>query len=183
MGNHNCDTCTNTNTDTCKKVHPKKAAVEQTYGFYSRVLNKPFDSVAELQAAEDAYYEEIRAKEAMVDTKAADTRKVEEAFKALNAARKTYRENLEQLTDEYSEALANLKKVFETGRADQRSILVEAETNYSNALKEFTAKYPNFTITLTDGDTKTTISNHAKASGAKKSDTALLNLFDLLFNF
>lgn len=187
MNNHNCNTCAST--DKCQqKVHTKaekKPAGEmnQAYGYYSRVLNKPFDSVAELHEAEDAYFAEIRAKEETENSKNAYAKKVEEAFKALNAARKTYKKNLEQLTDEYSEAMADLKKAFETGREDMKKTLAAAEDNYAAAIKEFTAKHPEYTLTLEDGNIKATISNHTKTIGNKKVDNSMQSLFDLLFNF
>jgi predicted nucleic acid-binding Zn-ribbon protein len=187
MNNHNCNTCTNT--DTCKKGTSKntekkpEGANNQAYGFYSRVLNKPFDSVAELREAENAYYAEIRAKEEKSNAKTVDAKKVEEAFKALNAARKAYKEDLEQLTDEYSEALAELKQAFETGRADMQAKLAAAEDNYAKALKEFTEKYPEYILTFKDGNTVATLSSQTKTQNNKRVDASLQNLFDLLFNF
>lgn len=187
MSTHNCNTCANTD---CKKAYTKTVEKKsdgvsnQAYGFYSRVLNKPFDSVAELREAENAYYAEIRAKEEKSNAKTIDAKKVEEAFKALNAARKSYKEDLEQLTDEYSEAMAELKKVFEAGRADMQAKLAAAEDNYSKALKEFTEKYPEYTLTFKDGTTVATLSSsQTRTQNNKKVDASLQNLFDLLFNF
>ena len=189
MSNHNCHTCTGT--DACTKAHTKisekkpEGTANQAYAFYSRVLNKPFDSVAELREAENAYYAEIRAKEEKSNSnaKTVDAKKVEEAFMALNAARKAYKEGLEQLTDEYSEAMAELKKAFEAGRADMQAKLAAAEDNYAKALKEFTKKYPEYTLTFKDGDTVATLSSHTTTQNNRKVDASLQNLFDLLFNF
>jgi rRNA maturation endonuclease Nob1 len=69
------------------------------YSYYSNVLNKPFESVDELREAEAKYYAEIKAKEDKAATKKADAKKVEDAFKALNQARKVYKEDLTQLTN------------------------------------------------------------------------------------
>jgi uncharacterized protein YihD (DUF1040 family) len=184
MINHKCNggACDGS----CKESKPtKKATVNASaaYAYYSRVLNKPFDSIAELQEAENAYYAEQRAKEAAANSKTADAKKVEEAFKALNAARKEYREKLEQLTDEYSEALANLKKAFEAGRVDLQAKLTAAEDTYAKALKDFTAKYSEYDLTMEDGDTKAVISGQTKTANNKKVDNSLQSLFDLLFNF
>jgi rRNA maturation endonuclease Nob1 len=156
---------------------PRKA--ECDYSYYSRVLNKPFDSVEELKEAEAAYYAEIKAKENKAAAKKADAQKVEDAFKALNLARKEYKEKLTQLTEEYSKALTDLKKAFEVGKADIQAKLAEAEDNYSKALKEFTDKHDSYHMCLKDGDFETTISG----SRTKNTDTNLLNIFDLLFNF
>ena len=158
---------------------------KQTYSYYSRVLEKPFDSLAELAAAEQEYYDAQKAKEDKAAQKKADAQKVEDAFKALNAARKEYKEKLNQLTTEYSEELTNLKKAFELGKKDIYNNLAAAEEAYSGALKEFTNKYDSYHVTLKDGDFETTI------SGSKTNDTsktgldskAVSDLFNLLFSF
>ena len=98
----NCTDC-----GACSSVDGKVTAHETTietptveaketinYGFYSKVLQKPFDSLSELMAAEDAHAAEQRAKEEKVSQKKLDAQKVEYAFKALNAARKIYKEDL-----------------------------------------------------------------------------------------
>jgi chromosome segregation ATPase len=155
-----------------KKNDNQKTNVELDYGFYSNVLKKPFERLDDLRRAEEVYYAEQKAKEDAVTKKKADATKVEDAFKALNAARKTYKEDLTQLTKEYAEALDNLKKAFELGKKDIHNKLAEAETAYEAALKEFTEKYPEgFHITLKDGDFETTISsNTSKATTEEYSD-------------
>jgi chromosome segregation ATPase len=156
------------------------------YGFYSRVLEKPFDSVEELTKAEAAHFEKLKAKEDKVAQKKADATKVEEAFKALNTARRTYKEKLSQLTKEYSDELTHLKDAFELGKKDIHNKLAEAETTYSEALKAFTIKYPEgYHLTLKDGDFETTISRLATDDTAKTGiDFAKLSdIFDLMFNF
>lgn len=155
--------------------------VKPAYGFYSRVLNKPFDSVAELREAEEAYYAEIQAKEKQAAAKKADAKKVEDAFKAMNAARKLYKEKLTQLTKEYSEELTNLKKTFEFGKKDIHNTLAMAEENYAKALKEFTAAHPEgYHVTLRDGDFETTISSQTKTRINKKDDP-IMDIFNLFF--
>ncbi len=159
-----------------------KAKTERDYGYYSRVLNKPFDSIDDLRAAEAAYRAELKAKEDKVAQKKADAQKVDDAFKAMNAARKEYKEKLTQLTKEYSEELTKLKDAFELGKKDIHNTMAIAEENYSKALKEFTSKYDSYHVTLKDGDFETTISG-SQTKTIKKEDTNLLNLFDLLFSF
>ena len=128
------ETSVNTkNKNTCEKE-------TINYGFYSKVLQKPFDSLSELKAAEAAYQAEQKAKEDAAAKKKADATKVEDAFKALNAARKTYKEDLTQLTKEYAEALDNIKKAFELGKKDIHNKLAEAETAFDKAQKDFTDK-------------------------------------------
>lgn len=188
----NCNTnnCNTNNTVDYRKANktqgkPTYSKVDCEYFYYSRVLNKPFDSVEELREAEAAHYAEIRAKEDKAAAKKADAQKVEDAFKAMNAARKEYKEELTQLTAEYSEQLTKLKNAFELGKKDIHAKMAAAEENYSKALKEFTDKHPEgYHVTLRDGDFETTISGCSKARDIKKVDPSqvnLLNLFDLFF--
>lgn len=154
----------------------------QNYMYYSTVLKAPFESLEELKVAEEKHFAAIKAKEDKATQKKADASKVEDAFKALNAERKSYKEELAALTKEYAEALDKLKKAYEHGTKDIKAKLAAAEEGYSKALKEFSAKYPEgFHITLRDGDFETTISSQSTVS--KKTDIKPLSLFDLFFNF
>ena len=155
------------------------------YGYYSKLLKEPFDTIEELVEAEEAYYAKLKAKEDKAAEKKADAQKVEDAFKALNAARKEYKEKLSQLTEEYSDALTELKNAFEVGKEDIHNTLAAAEEAYSVALKEFTEKYESgYHLTLKDGDFETTISgNKAVHNSKKKADDSLASLFEALFGF
>lgn len=154
------------------------------YSYYSLVLEKPFDSVEELKAAETAYYEAQRVKEDKAATKKADAKKVEEAFRALNAARKAYKEDITTLTKEYSEALTDLKKAFDLGKTDIHNKLAEAEATYQTALKEFTSKYPEgYHLTLKDGDFETTIESHSSGKADRSSTRIVNDLFGLMDTF
>ena len=165
---------------TKKPIVNKEEAI--TYGFYSKLLQKPFDSVEDLKEAEAAYYAELKAKEDAAAAKKADATKVEEAFKALNQARKEYKEKLAQLTAEYSKALVDLKNTFDYGKKAIQDDLAAAEDNYSATLKEFTDKHQQYHLTLKDGDFETTISgSHNSNTDVKKLDKDLFNIFDLLF--
>lgn len=174
-----------TNEKNFKKPYTK---TERDYGYYSRVLNKPFDSIEELREAEGAYRAEVQAKEEKAATKKADAQKVEDAFKAMNAARREYKEKLTQLTKEYSEELTKLKNAFELGKKDIHNTMAVAEEVYQKALKEFTAKYDSYHFTMRDGDFETTISGSSKvnkpAEKAEVKDPSqvnLFNIFDLFF--
>lgn len=184
MTKKNCSDC-----GACGHVDAKQAdtnyvkptlAEKETldYGFYSNVLQKPFERLEDLKKAEYVYYEEQKAKADKAAKKKADAQKVEEAFKALNAARKAYKEDMTQLTKEYSEELENLRKAFDLGKKDIKDTLAAAEEAYSNALKEFTNAHPEgYHVTLRDGDFETTISHQAETSETDHSD-----FFDGLFN-
>ena len=169
-----------------KNTTIEKEDVRQAYSYYSRVLEKPFDSLEELTKAEDTYYAEKKAKEDKAAQKKNDAQVVEGAFKALNAARKEYKEKLTQLTTEYSEELSNLKKAYELGQKDLRNNLADAEKNYSDAIKSFTAKYPEgFHLTLKDGDLETTISSQTTSDSMKTGfDTErFMDLFTSLLSW
>ena len=161
------------------------------YAFYSKPLKQVFDNLEDLKAAEAKYFGELKAKEAKAAAKKADATKVEEAFKALNKARKEYKEKLTQLTTEYSEELTNLKKAFELGKKDIHDVLAAAEETYNTALKEFNAAHPEgYHMTLKDGDFETTISRNTsntkvqtKAKESEATENELINLFNLLFGF
>lgn len=153
------------------------------YSYYSKVLKEPFNTVAELKKAEEAYYAKLKVKEDKAAQKKADAQKVEDAFKALNAARKDYKEDLTALTHEYSENLAALKKSFECAKESIQKALADKEEQYAVALKAFTEKYPEgYHLTLKDGDFETTISSSSSEMDKAAIDP-LANIFNLLFNF
>ena len=51
-----------------------------SYGYYSKVLNKPFDTLEELQKEEAKVLEEQKAKEKLTTEKKARAKEVEEAY-------------------------------------------------------------------------------------------------------
>lgn len=159
--------------------HVCKCEAKHDYGFYSKVLNRPFDTLSELKAEEDKYYAAMKAKEDKAAAKKNDAAKVEEAFKALNAARKTYKDDLVALTSDYAENLKKMKAEFESAKTSIHERLAAAEASYEKALHAFTEKYPEgYHLTLKDGDFETTIhsSKNAVTDSAKVFD-----IFDMLF--
>lgn len=166
------------------EVNKNKDIQEQTYSYYSNVLKKPFATVNELKEAESAYYAAIKAKEDKASQKKTDAKKVEEAFKLMNAARRAYKEAIVDLTSRYTEDLKKLKDAFENDKNEVSTVLAKAEEGYSAALKAFTDKYPEgYHITLKDGDFETTISS--QTSPGKKAYTVnpIGDILDMLFNF
>lgn len=158
-------------------VHDRKA--EQEYSYYSKLLEKPFDSVAELREAEEAVRAAQRAKEDKAAKKKADAAVVEDAFRALNAARKTYKMDLDAVATSYREAMTRLKDAFEKDVARIKAELAAAEESYKTALKDFADKYPEgYHITLKDGDFETTIHRDT----TKAQSNRVPDLFDMLFN-
>lgn len=160
----------------------KQSKVANNYAYYSKVLKEPFESLAELCEAEEAYQAKLKAKEDKAAQKKTDATKVEEAFKAMNAARKTYKEKLTQLTSEYAEELTHIKNAFELGKKDLKDTLAKAEDTYAAELKAFTDKYPEgYHLTLKDGDFETTIASSKKTT-EKSAYSSIAELFDVLFN-
>lgn len=155
------------------------------YGFYSKVLSKPFDSLSELKAAEEVYYTEQKVKADKAAQKKADAQKVEDALKALNTARKTYKEELTQLTKEYAESLDDLKKAFELGKKDIHDTLASAEEAFDKELKEFTAKYDTYHFSIKGDDFETTISGSSNTSVTKSNSKTgnIFDVFDWMFRF
>ena len=150
------------------------------YAFYSKVLNTPFDSVDELMAAEDKYFAAEKAKADAAAAKKADATKVEAAFKEMNAARKSYKEDMKNIVEAYSVDLHELKCEFEDAKKVVADRLATAEHNYEAALKEFTDKHPEgFHLTLKDGDFETTISSETKKD---PNENTVKDILNLLFN-
>lgn len=162
----------------------KKEESVTDFGYYSKILKKPFDSIKELRAAEDIYFAEQRAKADKAAQKKADAQKVEDAFKALNTARKAYKDDLTTLTKEYGEALKDLKDAFELGKKDIHEKLATAEDKYSTALKAFTEKYPEgYHLTLKDGDFETTISSQVNNKAKAPVDfSSIADIFEFILN-
>lgn len=190
--NENKNKIYNNDSGKCKKhtaVHTTDPTVgtqkvETEYLYYSKVLSKPFASLAALKEAEAAYFADLKSKEDKAAAKKADAKKVEDAFKVLNFARKAYKNNLAALAERYAERLQDLRAEFAKARDMEQNMIADAEKNYQSALKEFTDKYDQYHLTLKDGDFETTIESHtSKVTEANKngSVTDLLELFETLF--
>ncbi len=153
---------------------------DNSFAYYSKLLKEPFNTIDELKEAEEAYYAKQKAKEDKAAMKKADALKVEESFKALNKARKEYKEQLSLITENYTNELKELKAAFESARELVEKKLAHAEATYSESLKVFNEKYPEgFHITLKDGDFETTISKGTNGSGPVES--LIKDFFDLIF--
>lgn len=155
------------------------------YAFYSRLLNEAFDSVEDLVAAEEAYKAKQKAKEDKAAAKKADAKKVENAFKAMNSARKQYKQSLLELTEKYAADLKAVKEAFENDKTKVSKMLADSEAAYASTLKDFTEKYPEgFHLTLKDGDFETTISsNTMNKKSLKHQDVDMFDLFYSIFHF
>jgi membrane protein involved in colicin uptake len=155
----------------------KKSITEadMNYGYYSKVLNKPFDTVKELKEAEAAHYAELKAKEAKVTEKKDDAHKVEEAFKAHNQAKKEYNETVVARRKKYAEDLAALRAAYDADIEAVAAKLDEAAKAYDTILNDFIAKHPEgYHMTLKDGDNTFTLSS----SGNTNSSEIFKNMFN-----
>lgn len=137
--------------------------IDSNYGFYSRVLNKVFDTLDELKAAEDEHKKAEEEKAAKALAKKQDATKVEDAFKALNAAKREYNTKRAEIAEVYAKAVSEAKRIAKEQLQESSDVLEKAEKTYSEALSEFNKNHPEgFHITLRDGDSVTTISQSNK---------------------
>lgn len=158
-----------------------KTAEEINYGFYSKVLNKPFDTLEELKAAEDEYTKAEEAKKAKSLEKKNDAGKVEEAFKALNAAKTEYNKTVSEAKKVAMKLITDAKSAYASAVAEADKALEKAEDCYNTALKEFTEKHPEgYHMTLRDGDIVTDITRSA-SSGVFNNLNELYDSFRSFF--
>lgn len=127
--------------------------------FYSEKLKKLFDTEKELVAAEKVVDEENQKKKLASEQKKEEASKVEDAFKARNAARREYNTKLVEARKIYNDAIIAAKRNFNETLTSATEAKDKAEEAYNVALKEFTAKYESYHMTLKDGDNVVTISN------------------------
>ena len=127
--------------------------------FYSEKLKKLFDTEKDLVAAEKVVDEENEKKKLASEQKKEEASKVEDAFKARNAARREYNTKLVEARKIYNDAIIAAKKAFNETLTTATDAKDKAEEAYNVALKEFTAKYESYHMTLKDGDNVVTISN------------------------
>lgn len=153
--------------------------------FYSEKLNKLFDTEKELVAAEKELADKEAKKAELAKSKKADANKVEEAFKARNAARREYNAKVIDARKDYNVALLEAKKAFEDAITEATNAKDKAEEAYNAALKEFTDKHQTYHMTLKDGDNVMTISNQSDKSYEKisKEYNDFIDTFVKFFNF
>lgn len=164
-----------------KENEKEKFAAESSgleYGFYSKKLQRAFDSLEELRAAEQAVIAEAEAKKRAAEAKKAEASKVEEAYKSLNSVKRAYNEGLIEAKKAYLAVLQTAREKYETTLKTLDASLEAAQKCYDEALAEFTKAHPEgFHITLKDGDSVSTISR----SGNVKDEDVFGNLFDFIF--
>lgn len=129
-----------------------------TWGYYSLLLNKPFERIADMRAAEEAYKAELAAKEAAKDAKKADAQAVQEAYATLGAIRREAAKAIEEARISSAKSITEIQKDFNEFVEEQRKNVAEAEKLYNEALRLFQAKYKQgYHLTLRDSDSATEI--------------------------
>jgi phage-related protein len=147
--------------------------------FYSEVTKKLYESEEELKTAEKEVADEKAKKEEAALAKKADATKVEEAFKAVNDAKREYNSKVVAARKVYNEIVANAKKAYEEAINDATKVKDTAEELYDKALKDFIEKHPEgYHLTLKDGDNVVTLSSQADSfSTIMKDYNNLLDFF------
>lgn len=100
-----------------------------SFGYYSKVLNKPFDTIEELKKAERGYLDAQKAKEMRLDEKKKLAHEVENSYKE-------YIKVVERTNKEFDEVKVRLNK--------ERK---DAETKYNKLKNNFIKEYGSFHMT------------------------------------
>jgi hypothetical protein len=136
----------------------KKVNQTNEYGFYSKKLQKPFDTLEELLVAEETAELEARKKAEAAAAKKADATKVEEAFKKVNEAKKIMNETIDEASKAYAEEMKTAKDKYIATVDQAEQAYLAAEKEYKERLSEFSKAHGNFHMTLKDGDVVSTVS-------------------------
>ena len=128
--------------------------------YYSEILNKNFDKVEDLEKAEKEHAEAEQRKADAKALVAKESEKVQDAFKARNAARRAYNEKLIELRKAYNEAVKQAEKEFTDGLKEVTEAKDKAEVDYDEKLRAFQNAHPEgYRICLKDGDNVITMSS------------------------
>lgn len=133
------------------------------YGYYSKLLNKPFNSVEELKAAEKEYYEAQNKKQTEVAEKKALAHKVEDSYEK-------YMTTLEEGNKQITEFVEKIKKAQN-----------EAYNSYLKDRNEFIDKFGSFHMTFVDKKPQVDTENNINIK--KIYEDSLNNLFDVVKSF
>lgn len=150
----------------------------KNYSYYSNVLQKPFDTLDKLSAAEKAYFDDKKKKEDAAAEKKSDAKIVEECYKNLNTAKAKYNVDVDDAAKECAKIIADARLACNEKITKAEELVNIAETAYTEAIKEFTAKHPEgYHVTLRDGDHVTTISHTAHDQIVSDFYKTILKLF------
>ena len=150
--------------------------------YYSEILNKNFDKVEDLEKAEKEHQDAEAKKAEAKALVAKESEKVQDAFKARNAARKTYNETLVEARKAYNEDIRAAEKKFKDSLEQVTAAKDKAEADYATKLKEFQNDHPEgYRITLKDGDNVVTLTSAAtEIRSINKEFDDMLDLFSAM---
>lgn len=122
--------------DTCNSTKHSEEAVD--YGYYSKVLNKPFDSITEMRAEEKKYQDAQREKEELANKKRTRAKEVEDAYNASMEVRK------------------EAKKLIDDAKTKASEMIAEVDKKYEDLKNKFISDYGSFHMTYTSDNSGTT---------------------------
>lgn len=121
--------------------------------YVSEKTNKVYDTVEDLEKAEAEFEAAEAKKKEAAAAKKAEACKVEDAFKALNAAKKDYNDVRADAKEAYAKAVAEAQRAYDAAINPAIEKLNAADKRYDDALAEFKKNHPEgFHLTLKDGD-------------------------------
>ena len=118
----------------------KKEQEAVSYGFYSKLLKKPFDSLEELKAAEDEYNK----------AHAEELRKAEE--------RKTRAKEVEDAYRSALEVRKEAKKIIDEANKKASDMIRDTERHYDELKNAFVKDYGSFHMSYTNNNGQEIIS-------------------------
>lgn len=142
----------------------KQDETHNNYGYYSKVLNKPFDTVEELQKAELEHKQLELAKANKINEKKELAHEVEDAYSS-------YMKELEDGNKQISEFVSKVKKGQQ-----------EAYNKYVEKRNKFIDTYGSFHMTFVDKKPQVDTENSILDARKVYQDT-LDNLFDAFKSF
>jgi len=129
--------------------------------YYSEKLDKIFETEKELEAAEKEHAEAEAKKAEAKELVKKESEKVNDAFKALNTAKRNYNKTVIEARKVYNKAVIDARDVYALAIDGAEKARIAAEKAYDEALKNFQSKHPEgYRLTLKDGDNVVTISNY-----------------------
>ena len=161
----------------------KYGETEFSYGFYSRVLEKPFDTLEELRKAEQEFLAVEEAKRQAAEARKNKAAVVEKAFKELNAAKLVYNEEVTALYSDLAKNIEAAKVAYNEGIKKSNEKLDAAQVTYNEALNKFIEEHPEgYHLTLKDGDNVVTIRSN-NAAEATIGEDFTKKFFDSFYKF
>lgn len=155
------------------------------YGYYSKLLNKPFDTVEELITAEEELRKAEEAKKVAADLRKSDAGRVKDAYIAYKNSKKDYNKQLIDLRKEYNDAVQLAKTRYNEKAETFANAMAIAAEEYNKLLTEFNQKYPGgYHLTLKETDDGVEVEvKETKAEEETIVDSAAEFLNRLIANF